>query len=66
MDKDLYVVTVELDEDSVYFAELTEREVAQLRRILQKGKEKFKIEKIREAPGFSSFEELSVTFTDMG
>lgn len=63
--KDLYIITIELDEDSEYFAELDENEVAQLRRVLGKLKEKWKVTKIKEAPGFNSFEDLKATFLDM-
>jgi hypothetical protein len=63
--KDLYIITIELDEDSEYFAELDESEAAQLRRVLGKLRQKWSMTKIKDAPGFNSFNDLKSTFLDM-
>ena len=63
--KELYTIIVELDEDSVYFADLTPREAAALRYVLRGVGYKYSVRKIRGGPGYNSFRQLMHMFKDM-
>lgn len=62
--KALYVITVELDEDSVYFTEMTPAESSRMRAALERTGLPFSIQKIRQAPGYNDYEGLMGTFRD--
>ncbi len=62
--KQLYIITVEMDEDSIYFTEMTEREATYMRRVLRRGQLKFSVQKIKKAPGFNKYVDLVEDFKD--
>lgn len=60
--KAMYVITLEMDEDSVYFTELTERQADQLRGLFRRCPWKFSVRKIKGAPGYTTFSNLVADF----
>lgn len=63
---DLYIIVLELDEDSVYFTEMTRGEATAMSRALTRTGHKFTMSQIRMADGFSDYPELLETIKDMG
>ena len=62
--KELYVITVELDGDSIYFTEMTPAQARKMRAALGRTGYTYHIQKIRQAPGFNDYEGLMGTFED--
>ena len=63
--KHLYIITVEMDEDSEYFTEMTERQATAMRKVLSRQPLKFSVDKIKGAPGFNKFSDLMADFKDL-
>lgn len=59
------MITIHLDEDSVYFAEMTEAQADKMEDVLSKSKYPWDIEKIKESPGFHSFKDLMKDFKEL-
>ena len=60
----LYVITIELDEDSEYFTEMTVLQAKRMEKVLEKSGYNFNIEQIKKAEGFNSFADLMRDFKD--
>ena len=63
--KDLYIVTIELDEDSIYFTSMTPAQATEMKKALGKLSHNWTLYKIRNAPGFNSYDDLMSTVKDM-
>lgn len=62
---ELYVIAVDLDEESTYFAELTPDQVTCLKDVLKKTGYLFSVEKVKDAPGFNDCAALSTLLEDL-
>lgn len=62
--KQLYVVTVDMGEDSVYFTEMTDSQADQMRRMIRRAGYRGTVMKIKRSPGFNSFHTLMRDFAD--
>jgi hypothetical protein len=63
--KDLYIITIELDEDSIYFTSMTPAQAKEMRKALGKMHHAWTLYKIKSAPGFNSYADLLETVRDM-
>jgi hypothetical protein len=63
--KHLYIISIDMDEESVYFTEMTERQATAMRKVLSRQPLKFSVDKIKDAPGFNKYGDLMVDFKDL-
>ena len=63
--KELYIIEIEFDETSIYFAEMTDVQANKMRRTLSARNQKYSVKKIRNAPGFNSYEALMHDFEEL-
>lgn len=63
--KELYIIEIEYDAPSVFFTEMTVTQANKMRQTLSKSGHQYSVKKIRNAPGFHSFEGLMHDFEDM-
>lgn len=63
--RELYVISIELDETSIYFAKMNKAQASQMRQLLGRAGFQFSVEPVKQASGFNTYKQLMADFEDL-